>query len=95
MDAKEDLTRQPTDVVLNAPLFTSNPDTPEMTVGMPFLHQFLDHDIALDILSSLKQPVNPQINLSSLDTRCGAGPHLRARSPGGSQHIFDQSVDHR
>lgn len=93
MDAKDDLTQHPKDLILNAPLFANNPDNPDMTAGMTFLGQFLDHDMTLDITSSLEQQVDPEmiqnfrVPTFGLDSVYGQGP-------GGSPHIFDQSVDH-
>ena len=92
MDAKDDLTQHPTDLILNATLFTNNPDNPDMTAGMTFLGQFLDHDMTLDITSSLAQQVDPEmiqnfrVPTFGLDSVYGSGP-------AGSPHIFDQSVD--
>jgi hypothetical protein len=92
MDAKDDLTQHPKDLILNAALFTSNPDNPDMTAGMTFLGQFLDHDMTLDITSSLAQQVDPEmiqnfrVPTFGLDSVYGLGP-------AGSPHIFDQSVD--
>ena len=92
MDAKDDLTQHPTALILNATLFTNNPDNPDMTAGMTFLGQFLDHDMTLDITSSLAQQVDPEmiqnfrVPTFGLDSVYGSGP-------AGSPHIFDQSVD--
>ena len=92
MDARDDLTQHPTDLILNPTLFTNNPDNPDMTAGMTFLGQFLDHDMTLDITSSLAQQVDPEmiqnfrVPTFGLDSVYGSGP-------AGSPHIFDQSVD--
>ena len=92
MDAKDDLTQHPKDLILNATLFTNNPDNPDLTAGMTFLGQFLDHDMTLDITSSLAQQVDPEmiqnfrVPTFGLDSVYGMGP-------AGSPHIFDQSVD--
>ena len=92
MDAKDDLTQHPRDLILNATLFTNNPDNPDLTAGMTFLGQFLDHDMTLDITSSLAQQVDPEmiqnfrVPTFGLDSVYGMGP-------AGSPHIFDQSVD--
>jgi hypothetical protein len=45
IDAKDDLTAHPRDLILNPALFANNPDNPDMTAGMTFLGQFLDHDM--------------------------------------------------
>lgn len=92
MDAKDDLTQDPKNLILQAPLFVNNPDNPDMTAGMTFLGQFLDHDMTLDITSSLEQQVDPEmiqnfrVPTFGLDSVYGSGP-------AGSPHLFDQTVD--
>lgn len=93
MDAKDDLTQAPQNLILQQPLLANNPDNPDLTAGMTFLGQFLDHDMTLDITSSLEQQVDPEmiqnfrIPTFGLDSVYGLGP-------GGSPHLFDQTVDH-
>ncbi|MFZ1809746.1 MAG: peroxidase, partial [Candidatus Nitrotoga sp.] len=92
MDAKDDLTADPKDLILQPPLFVNNSDNPDMTAGMTFLGQFLDHDMTLDITSSLEQQVDPEmiqnfrVPTFGLDSVYGSGP-------AGSPHLFDQTVD--
>ena len=92
MDARDDLTQPPQNLILQAPLFANNPDNPDMTAGMTFLGQFLDHDMTLDITSSLEQQVDPEmirnfrVPTFALDSLYGSGPN-------GSPHLFDQTVD--
>ncbi len=92
MDAKDDLTAHPRDLIINPALFVNNPDNPNMSAGMTFLGQFLDHDLTLDITSSLEQQVDPELIRNfrtpafELDSVYGQGP---AHSP----HLFDQTVD--
>jgi hypothetical protein len=92
MDAKDDLTAHPRDLILNPALFANNPDNPDMTAGMTFLGQFLDHDMTLDITSSLEQQVDPEMIQNfrvpsfGLDSVYGSGPL-------GSPYIYDQTVD--
>lgn len=92
MDAKDDLTVDPKDLILQPALFANNSDNPDMTAGMTFLGQFLDHDMTLDITSSLEQQVDPEmiqnfrVPTFGLDSVYGSGP-------AGSPHLFDQTVD--
>ena len=92
MDAMDDLTAQPRDLIVNPALSVSNADNLEMTAGMTFLGQFLDHDMTLDITSSLEQQVDPEmiqnfrVPTFGLDSVYGQGP-------AGSPHLYDQSVD--
>lgn len=93
MDAKDDLTQHPRDLIVLPPLSVGNTDNPDMTAGMTFLGQFLDHDMTLDITSTLEQQVDPEmienfrVPTFGLDSVYGSGP-------GGSPHLFDQTVDH-
>jgi hypothetical protein len=92
MDAGDDLTAHPRDLITNPAHSVKNPDNPDMTAGMTFLGQFLDHDMTLDIASSLEKQVDPEmienfrIPTFALDSIYGAGPK-------GSPHIYDQTVD--
>lgn len=92
MDAKDPLTEHPAALVVNPALFVNNPDNPDQTAGMTFLGQFLDHDLTLDITSSLEQQVDPEmiqnfrVPTFGLDSVYGQGP-------AGSPHLYDQFVD--
>jgi Animal haem peroxidase len=92
MDARDELTQHPVQLIVTPALFANNPDNPDMTAGMTFLGQFLDHDMTLDITSSLEQQVDPEmiqnfrVPTFGLDSVYGMGP-------GGSPHLFDQTVD--
>ena len=62
----------------------NNPDNPNMTAGMTFLGQFLDHDITFDPNSPLLEKANPKKTTNfrtpkfDLDSVYGGGPE---RSP--------------
>lgn len=92
MDANDDLTASPRDLIVNPALFVNNPDNPDLTAGMTFLGQFLDHDMTLDVTSSLEQQVDPEMiknfrqPVFELDNVYGMGP-------GASPHLYDQTVD--
>lgn len=92
MDAKDKLTSDPKLLITDATLFVNNPDNPDMTAGMTFLGQFLDHDMTLDITSSLEQQVDPEmiknfrVPTFALDSVYGSGPE-------GSPYLFDQTID--
>ena len=84
IDAMDILT-DPVQSILNPSVFSpNNPDNPNMTAGMTFLGQFLDHDITFDPNSPLLQKTNPKktTNFRSprfdLDSVYGGGP---AQSP--------------
>ena len=56
MDAQDDLS-DPQALIINPALSANNPNNPEMTAGMTFLGQFIDHDITFDPTSSLERQV--------------------------------------
>ena len=92
MDAGDDLTAHPRDLITNPALSVENRDNPDMKAGMTFLGQFLDHDMTLDITSSLEQQVDPEMIENfrvpnyGLDSVYGSGPK-------GSPFLYDQNVD--
>ena len=60
IDANDNLT-DPIQSIVNQPVFSpNNLDNPNMTAGVTFLGQFLDHDITLDKKSELMQKANPK-----------------------------------
>src|SRR5215213_2198568 len=60
LDAK-DLMTDPIQSILNPAVFSpNNPDNTNMTAGMTFLGQFIDHDLTLDLKSPLLQPSDPR-----------------------------------
>jgi hypothetical protein len=79
-DAGDNLT-DPVQSILNPAVFSpNNPDNPNMSAGMTFLGQFLDHDITFDRKSILNANASPMqtVNFRSaafdLDSVYGAGP---------------------
>jgi len=80
LDAMDNLS-DPIQSIVNPAVFSPhNPDNPNMTAGVTFLGQFLDHDITLDSKSPLLEASNPRrtTNFRSaafdLDSLYGAGP---------------------
>ncbi|WMJ09386.1 heme peroxidase family protein [Nitrosomonas sp. sh817] len=78
------------DLIVNPALNTNNPNNPNLSAGMTFLGQFLDHDITFDPTSSLERQSDPEsiqnfrTPLFELDSMYGSGP-------GASPHLYDQS----
>lgn len=93
MDAKDELTSDPKQLILDANLFKNNPDNPNMTAGMTFLGQFIDHDLTLDISSSLEQQVDPEM-IQNFRTPTLGLDSIYGQGPAGSPYLYDQTVDH-
>jgi Animal haem peroxidase len=88
LDANDNLS-DPIQSILNPAVFSPhNPDNPNMTAGMTFLGQFLDHDITFDKKSLLNanaspmQTVNFRTAAFDLDSVYGGGP-------AGSPELYD------
>jgi hypothetical protein len=80
LDANDDLSRGPVDLITDPALSAGNPNNPTHTAGTTFVGQFLDHDITFDATSKLGQatPAEKTVNNRSaafdLDSVYGAGP---------------------
>ncbi len=90
LDAK-DLLTDPIQSILNPAVFSpNNPDNPNMTAGVTFIGQFLDHDITLDLKSPLMQNSDPRRTTNfrtaafDLDSVYGGGPQ-------DSPELYDRS----
>lgn len=80
MDAADDLT-DPLQSILDQPTFSpNNLDNVDMTAGMTFIGQFLDHDITLDNRSPINSTARPERTINfrtaafDLDSVYGGGP---------------------
>lgn len=90
MDAKDDLTLSPTELILSESQQIKNPNSPIMTAGMTFLGQFIDHDITSDPTSSLERQVDPEF-IENFRTPSLSLDNVYGSGPGASPHLFDQS----
>jgi len=80
LDAKDPLGRPPVELITDPAASANNPDNPNMTAGMTFLGQFLDHDLTFDTTSLLGVPKRPEDSPNArtpafdLDSVYGLGP---------------------
>jgi hypothetical protein len=80
MDARDDMTRTPLDLIVDPALNENNPNNPTHTAGTTFMGQFMDHDMTRDASSRLAVPSPPEQteNLRTpsfdLDSVYGGGP---------------------
>ena len=80
MDAKDDLTKSPAELITNLALSANNPNNPNHTAGTTFMGQFLDHDMTFDQTSRLGIPTEPRRSPNArnptlqLDSVYGLGP---------------------
>lgn len=80
LDAKDDLSAGPIQLIVNPALSVNNPDNPTTTAGVTFFGQFLDHDMTFDAQSRLGIPTRPERSPNSrtpsfdLDSVYGRGP---------------------
>ena len=90
MDAKDDLTAGPVNLIVNLDLSRNNPNSETQTAGTTFLGQFLDHDVTFDAVSALGVPTEPEA------TRNARVPTLDLDSVyGGGFAISPQLYDSR
>jgi hypothetical protein len=82
----------PITLITDPALSLENPNNPDLTAGMTFLGQFLDHDMTFDPTSSLARRQDPEsirnfrIPALDLDSVYGGGP-------GVSPHLYDRTID--
>lgn len=94
MDAKDDLTKPPVELIIDPELQINNPNAPSITAGMTFFGQFVDHDITFDPTSSLERQVDPEF-VSNFRTPSLALDNVYGGGPEASPHLYDQSPDGR
>ncbi len=91
MDAQDDLTAGPIALITNPALSINNPNNLTSTAGMTFLGQFIDHDITFDPTSSLERQSDPE-QIANFRTPTLALDNVYGAGPGGSPHLYDQSL---
>jgi Animal haem peroxidase len=92
LDAQDDLSAGPVNLITDPSLSTDNPDNPTHTAGTTFVGQFIDHDVTFDTSSKLGTPTDPLSSPNGrtpaldLDTVYGGGPS-------GSPLLYDTGND--
>ncbi|MGL5878626.1 MAG: peroxidase family protein [Xenococcaceae cyanobacterium] len=82
----------PKALILDANLRLENADNPELTAGITFLGQFLDHDMTFDPTSSLERQQDPE-TIANFRTPTLALDNLYGSGPTASPHLYDQKID--
>jgi Animal haem peroxidase len=80
-------------LIVDANLNLENVNNPELTAGITFLGQFLDHDMTFDPTSSLERQQDPE-TIANFRTPTLALDNLYGAGPNASPHLYDQSIDH-
>ncbi|MGA5463925.1 peroxidase family protein [Mycobacterium sp. NPDC050041] len=91
MDAKDQLA-DPVALITNPQLSVHNRDNPDLTAGMTFLGQFLDHDMTFDTTSSLERQQDPEA-IANFRTPVLELDNLYGPGPGAAPHLYDHTVD--
>jgi Animal haem peroxidase len=80
LDAQDQLSAGPINLITNPALSANNPDNPTHTAGTHFMGQFIDHDITFDTSSKLGVTTDPFTSPNGrtpsldLDSMYGSGP---------------------
>lgn len=87
-----DLLTDPIQSIVNPSVFSpNNPDNPNMTAGVTFFGQFIDHDLTLALKAPLLEPTQPRRTTNfrtaefDLDSVYGKGPD-------GSPELYDTTT---
>jgi len=88
IDAQDDPNATPVDLIVNPALNVNNPNNPNLSAGMTFLGQFVDHDITLDTTSSLEQQVDPEA-IRNFRTPTLALDNIYGEGPANNAHLYD------
>ena len=88
MDAGDDLTKTPVQLITELDLQIVNANSPTMTAGMTFLGQFIDHDVTFDPTSSLERQVDPEY-IANFRTPTLGLDNVYGSGPSASPHLYN------
>ncbi|ODU20617.1 MAG: peroxidase [Sphingomonas sp. SCN 67-18] len=91
MDAGENLGADPKLLITDLNLSANNSNNPNLSAGMTFLGQFLDHDITFDPTSSLERQADPE-QIANFRTPSLGLDNVYGAGPGASPHLYDQKA---
>jgi len=92
LNAKDDLS-DPVQSIINPAQFSpNNPDNPNMTAGITFLGQFLDHDLSFDRDSELDENEAPE-QTSNFRTAAFDLDSVYGEGPSGSPELYETDGD--
>jgi Animal haem peroxidase len=91
MDPKDDL-NDPVGLIVNPDKNKDNPNNPNLSAGITFLGQFLDHDMTFDPTSSLERQQDPE-TISNFRTPLLELDNIYGSGPVASPHLYDQTID--
>ncbi len=90
MDAKDKLDATPQALITDSSLNLGNVNNPRMTAGMTFLGQFIDHDMTLDVTSSLERQADPE-QIDNFRTPTLALDNVYGSGPDASPHLYQRA----
>ena len=91
MDAGDDLS-DPVTLITDPQKSANNPNNPDLSAGMTFLGQFLDHDMTFDPTSSLERQQDPEA-IENFRTPVLELDNVYGSGPGASPYLYDSSID--
>ena len=90
MDAGDPLTATPQALITDPALNLNNVNNPRMSAGMTFLGQFIDHDMTLDVTSSLERQADPE-QIDNFRTPTLALDNIYGSGPDASPHLYQRA----
>ena len=90
MDANDMLSATPQALITESALNRTNVNNLRMSAGMTFLGQFIDHDMTLDVTSSLERQADPE-HIDNFRTPTLALDNVYGSGPDASPHLYQRA----